>query len=54
MEMEYFCEPGTQKEWFSHWVDYCIQFLETTLRIKKDNSKRKTVPNKRNTSFRIL
>ena len=37
MEMEYFCEPGTQKEWFSHWVDYCVQFLETTLRIKKDN-----------------
>lgn len=37
MEMEYFCEPGTQKEWFAHWVSYCVEFLETTLGLKKQN-----------------
>ncbi|NBU99131.1 MAG: glycine--tRNA ligase, partial [Spirochaetia bacterium] len=37
MEMEYFCEPGTQKDWFEHWVKYCIDFLESTLGIKKES-----------------
>jgi glycyl-tRNA synthetase len=37
MEMEYFCEPGTQKEWFTHWVSYCLEFLENTLGLKKQN-----------------
>ena len=37
MEMEYFCEPGTQKEWFQHWVDYCMNFLKNSLGIKNEN-----------------
>ncbi len=37
MEMEFFCEPGTQKEWFTHWVDYCMMFLTDVLGIKKEN-----------------
>lgn len=37
MEMEYFCEPGTQKEWFEHWVGYCMKFLVEVVGIKKEN-----------------
>jgi glycyl-tRNA synthetase len=37
MEMEFFCEPGSQKDWFEHWVKYCVDFLEDTLGIKKDS-----------------
>ena len=28
MEMEYFCAPGTQKDWFEHWVEFCKSWLE--------------------------
>ena len=27
MELEFFCEPGTDLEWFKYWKDYCYQFL---------------------------
>ena len=27
MELEFFCEPGTDLEWFSYWKDYCHKFL---------------------------
>ncbi|EKR63253.1 glycine--tRNA ligase-like protein [Leptospira weilii str. 2006001853] len=37
MEMEFFCEPGTQKEWFSHWVSYCMNWLTEQVGIKKEN-----------------
>ncbi|WP_061216618.1 glycine--tRNA ligase [Leptospira weilii] len=37
MEMEFFCEPGTQKEWFSHWVSYCMNWLVEQVGIKKEN-----------------
>jgi len=37
MEMEYFCEPGTQKEWFKHWVDYCMMFLTEVVGLKKES-----------------
>ncbi|MCX7998705.1 MAG: glycine--tRNA ligase [Leptospiraceae bacterium] len=37
MEMEYFCEPGTQKEWFKHWVEYCMMFLTDVLGLRKEN-----------------
>ncbi|MCB1158889.1 MAG: glycine--tRNA ligase, partial [Leptospiraceae bacterium] len=37
MEMEYFCEPGTQKEWFQHWVDYCQNWLTDVVGLKKEN-----------------
>ncbi|MCB1305143.1 MAG: glycine--tRNA ligase [Leptospiraceae bacterium] len=36
MEMEYFCEPGTQREWFEHWVDFCRNWLQN-LGIKEEN-----------------
>ncbi|TGM76852.1 glycine--tRNA ligase [Leptospira levettii] len=37
MEMEFFCEPGTQKEWFKYWVDYCMDWLVNVVGLKKEN-----------------
>ncbi len=28
MEMEFFCEPDTDLEWFAYWKQYCIDFLK--------------------------
>ena len=27
MELEFFCKPGTDLEWFKYWKDYCYNFL---------------------------
>ncbi|TGY38953.1 glycine--tRNA ligase [Clostridium sartagoforme] len=27
MELEFFCKPGTDLEWFKYWKDYCLNFL---------------------------
>jgi glycyl-tRNA synthetase len=27
MEMEFFCKPGTDLEWFHYWKDFCWKFL---------------------------
>ena len=27
MELEFFCKPGTDLEWFGYWRDYCWKFL---------------------------
>lgn len=27
MELEFFCEPGTDDEWFEYWKAYCFNFL---------------------------
>lgn len=27
MELEFFCKPGTDLEWFGYWKDYCKNFL---------------------------
>ncbi|MBR4275209.1 MAG: glycine--tRNA ligase [Bacilli bacterium] len=29
MEMEFFCKPGTDLEWFAYWKDYCLKFVES-------------------------
>lgn len=36
MELEFFCKPGTDLEWFNYWKDYCWNFL-LGLGMKKDN-----------------
>ena len=36
MELEFFCKPGTDLEWFQYWRTYCKNFL-TTLGIKEEN-----------------
>lgn len=29
MELEFFCEPGTDLEWFEYWKKFCMDFLVT-------------------------
>ncbi len=36
MELEFFCKPGTQTEWFEYWRKFCYDWL-TSLGISKDN-----------------
>ena len=36
MELEFFCKPGTDLEWFAFWKDYCANFLYN-LGMKKEN-----------------
>ena len=35
MELEFFCEPGTDLEWYEYWKKYCEDFL-LSLGMKKD------------------
>lgn len=28
MELEFFCKPGTELDWFSYWRGYCMDFLK--------------------------
>jgi glycyl-tRNA synthetase len=28
MELEFFCKPGTELEWFSYWRTFCMDFLK--------------------------
>ena len=35
MELEFFCEPGTDLEWFAYWKKYCIDWLKA-LGMKED------------------
>ncbi len=37
MEIEYFCEPGTELKYMDEWKDACESFLVNTLWVKKDN-----------------
>lgn len=36
MEMEFFCKPGTDLEWFNYWKQYCLDFL-THVGLKSEN-----------------
>lgn len=36
MELEFFCEPGTDLEWFDYWKNYCIQWLHS-LKMNEQN-----------------
>ena len=36
MELEFFCKPGTDLEWFKYWKDYCANFLYN-LGMKREN-----------------
>ncbi|MDR2087993.1 MAG: glycine--tRNA ligase [Clostridiales Family XIII bacterium] len=29
MELEFFCKPGTDLEWFAYWKDFCVTFLKS-------------------------
>ena len=36
MELEFFCKPGTDLEWFIYWKDKCMNFLKS-LGMKEEN-----------------
>lgn len=36
MELEFFCEPGKDMQWFEYWEDFCVKFLKD-LGISSDN-----------------
>ena len=36
MELEFFCRPGDDLEWFGYWKNFCLDFLKT-LGLNKDN-----------------
>lgn len=36
MELEFFCKPGSDLEWFKYWKEYCENWL-LTLGMKKEN-----------------
>ncbi|MBQ8108062.1 MAG: glycine--tRNA ligase [Ruminococcus sp.] len=36
MELEFFCKPGTDLEWFSYWRNFCKEWL-LSLNIKEEN-----------------
>ncbi len=36
MELEFFCKPGTELEWFNYWKNFCEEWL-LSLGIKKEN-----------------
>ncbi len=36
MELEFFCEPGTEIEWFSYWKEFCVNWLGS-LGLNADN-----------------
>ena len=38
MELEFFCKPGTDLEWFNYWKNYCAQWLYN-LGMKPENLK---------------
>ena len=36
MELEFFCKPGTELEWFNYWKNYCHDWL-ISLNLKEEN-----------------
>ena len=36
MELEFFCKPGEDLEWFAYWKDFCADFLKS-LSMKEEN-----------------
>ena len=36
MELEFFCKPGTELDWFNYWKDYCHDWL-VSLNLKEEN-----------------
>ncbi|MGM9971327.1 MAG: glycine--tRNA ligase [Anaeroplasmataceae bacterium] len=35
MELEFFCKPNTEMEWFKYWREYCMNFL-VSIGVKKE------------------
>ena len=60
MELEFFCQPGTDLEWFAYWRNYCHQFLldlglrEENLRLRDHEKEELAFYSKATTDFEFL
>jgi len=60
MELEFFCAPGTDLEWFAFWKDYCHQFLlnlgmrDENLRLRDHDKDELSFYSKATTDFEFL
>ncbi|MBR7142699.1 MAG: glycine--tRNA ligase [Clostridia bacterium] len=60
MELEFFCAPGTDLEWFAYWKDYCRNFLlalgmkEENLRLRDHEKEELSHYSKATTDFEFL
>ena len=60
MELEFFCKPGTDLEWFSFWRSYCRDWLidlgmdETSLRLRDHDKEELSFYSKATTDFEFM
>ena len=60
MELEFFCKPGTELEWFSYWKDYCHKWLlslgmrDENLRLRDHEQKELSHSSNATTDFEYL
>jgi len=60
MELEFFCEPGTDLEWFSYWRSFCHNWLlslglkEENLRLRDHSPEELSFYSKATTDFEFL
>ena len=60
MELEFFCEPDTDLEWFAFWKEYCRKFLECLgmnmekLRLRDHSQEELSFYSKATTDFEYL
>ena len=60
MELEFFCKPGTDLEWFAFWKDYCHKFLlglgmkDENLRLRDHDPEELCFYSKATTDFEFL
>jgi len=60
MELEFFCKPGTDLEWFQYWRSYCKDFLiglgikEENLRLRDHSAEELCFYSKATTDFEYL
>ena len=60
MELEFFCEPGTDLEWFDYWRGYCHNFLlslginDENLRLRDHDPEELVFYSKATTDFEFL
>ena len=60
MELEFFCEPGTDLEWFEYWKEFCKNWLislgmkEEELRLRDHDAEELSFYSKATTDFEFL
>ena len=60
MELEFFCKPGTDLEWFQYWRSYCKNFLlslglkEENIRLRDHSPEERCFDSKATTDFEFM